>query len=179
MLEDIEQRIREIYHAHYQDVYYFLLHFTGNRSDAEDLTQEVFTRALKGLAKFDGRVALKTWLFSIAKYAAIDHYHKQKVRSLFSENWLMRLTTHEESPESILTKRENAQELKQAIQKLKPHYRLVLILRCIEEYSIKETAEIMGVSESKVKVNTHRALKLIKEMMEQTEEGGFQSEWAR
>nr|WP_274518109.1 sigma-70 family RNA polymerase sigma factor [Brevibacillus brevis] len=69
--------------------------------------------------------------------------------------------------------------MKQAIQKLAPHYRLVLILRCIEEYSVKETAEILGVSESKVKVNTHRALKLVKEMMDDTEEGGFLNEWAR
>ncbi|WP_425304101.1 sigma factor-like helix-turn-helix DNA-binding protein [Brevibacillus brevis] len=54
-----------------------------------------------------------------------------------------------------------------------------MILRCIEEYSVKETAEILGVSESKVKVNTHRALKLVKEMMDDTEEGGFLNEWAR
>ncbi|TQR35516.1 RNA polymerase sigma factor [Brevibacillus brevis] len=179
MQEDIEQRISAIYHAHYQDVYYFLLHFTGNQNDAEDLTQEVFTRVLKGLAGFDGRVTLKTWLFSIAKHAAIDQHRKQKVKSFFSENWLMKLATKEGSPENVLTKRENVRELKQAIQKLAPHYRLVLILRCIEEYSIKETAEILGVSESKVKVNTHRALKLVKEMMDDTEEGGLLNEWAR
>ncbi|MED1948622.1 RNA polymerase sigma factor [Brevibacillus formosus] len=67
-----------MYHAHYQDVYYFLLHFSGNQNDAEDLTQEVFTRVLKGLAGFDGRFTLKTWLFSIAKHAAIDQHRKQK-----------------------------------------------------------------------------------------------------
>ncbi|GAB1534101.1 MULTISPECIES: hypothetical protein [Brevibacillus] len=39
MQEDIKQRISAIYHAHYQDVYYFLLHFTGNQNDAEDLTR--------------------------------------------------------------------------------------------------------------------------------------------
>lgn len=178
MDEDIEQRIRQIYYAYYQDVYYFLLHFTGNQSDAEDLTQEVFTRLLQGLSRYDGRVAMKTWLFSIAKHAAIDQYRKQKIKSLFSENWLRNLVTKEGVPETALTSKENLRELKQALQKLKPHHRLVVILRCIEEYSIKETAEILGISEAKVKVDTHRALKQLKKLMEDLLEGGWQGEWA-
>lgn len=178
MGDDLEQRIRTIFSNHYQDVYAFLIHFTGNQNDAEDLTQEVFARLLQALPRYDGRVAMKTWLFSIAKHVAIDQYRKQKIKEFFSESWLRSIATKDDLPEASLSNKENMRELKQVLQQLKPHYRLVVILRCIEEYSVSETAQILGISEGKVKVDTHRALKRMKKIMGDSLEGGLQREWA-
>jgi len=76
---NLESRIVEIYNLYYLDVYRFLVCFSGNQNDAEDLTQEVFIRVLKSLTNFNGKYNLKTWIFSIAKHVAVDHYRKKKV----------------------------------------------------------------------------------------------------
>lgn len=75
-LERLEESISKIYRHYYLDVYRFLICFSGNQNDAEDLTQEVFIRVLNNLANFNGG-NLKTWIFSIAKHTAIDHYRKK------------------------------------------------------------------------------------------------------
>ncbi len=76
---NLESRIVEIYNLYYLDVYRFLVCFSGNQNDAEDLTQEVFIRVLKSLTNFNGKYNLKTWIFSIAKHVAVDHYRKKTV----------------------------------------------------------------------------------------------------
>lgn len=178
MHEDLNQRIRVIYETHYWDVYYFLLHFTGNQNETEDLTQDVFTSLLRALPKYDGRVAIKTWLFSIAKYIAIDYYRKQKLKFFFSEKRLGKLKSNEGVPEVELSHKEELWQLKRALQKLKPQYRMVIILRSIRGCSVKETAELLGISEAKVKVDYHRGLKQLQTYMGGSEKGGWHNEFA-
>ncbi|USG64913.1 sigma-70 family RNA polymerase sigma factor [Brevibacillus ruminantium] len=178
MTEDLEQRIRDIYQTYYEDVYSFLYYFTGRREDAEDMTQEVFTRLLKALPRYDGRVSMRTWLFSIARYAAIDQYRKQKLFSLFSKNELEDMKSCEGLPEQSLESKEEMRMVNEALQKLKPHYRMVVILRGVREHSIKETAELLNITEAKVRVDYHRALKMLQKSLGD-EKGGVFGEFAR
>lgn len=85
--EKLEDTIDEIYTRHYLDVYRFLICFSGNQNDAEDLTQEVFIRVLNNLANLKSLINVKTWIFSIAKHVAIDHYRKKKFASLFTDGF--------------------------------------------------------------------------------------------
>ncbi|GEC93473.1 RNA polymerase sigma factor [Brevibacillus brevis] len=178
MDDDLNENMRSIYQQHYLAVYCFLLHFAGNQNETEDLTQEVFTRVVKALPAYDGRVAVKTWLFSIAKHIAIDRYRKQKLYELVSENWLMRLTAKNGIPEVELDSKEEIREIKEALQRLKPSYRMVVILRSVEGYSIRETAELLDISEAKVKVIYHRALKKLQHYLKDSLEGGIPHELA-
>ncbi|CAM5781806.1 RNA polymerase sigma factor [Brevibacillus borstelensis] len=178
MTDDLEQLIRTIYKTYYEDVYTFLYYFTGRREDAEDMTQEVFTRLLKALPRYDGRVSMRTWLFSIARHAAIDQYRKQKWLRLFSATLLDDMRSQDGLPEESLAAKEEMRMVKEALQKLKPHYRVIVIVRGIKEYSIKETAELLHISEAKVRVDYHRALKMLQKYMG-GEEGGVISEFAR
>jgi len=171
--DDLAKQISEIYEAYYNDLYYFLVYFTNKQEDAEDLTQEVFSRLLKAWPQYDGRVAMKTWLFSIAKHVAIDHYRKMKWQRLFSDIWLIRMMTKEGLPEPELEMKEEMRLIKEALQRLKPHLRIVVILRYIEEYSVKETAELLSIPETKVRVDCHRALQSLKKMLGQSIEGGI------
>ncbi|USG65018.1 RNA polymerase sigma factor [Brevibacillus ruminantium] len=173
MSDDLEKRISEIYETYYDAIYYFLLYFTNRQEDAEDLTQEVFSRLLKVLPQYDGRVTMKTWLFTIAKYVAIDQYRKRRWQRLFSDNWLARLVTKEGLPEPELELKEEMRHIQQALQKLKPQLRIIVILRYIEEYSVKETAEILSIPETKVRVDCHRGLQSLKKILAQSEEGGM------
>ncbi|MEJ8547892.1 RNA polymerase sigma factor [Brevibacillus borstelensis] len=178
MTDDLEQRIRTIYQTYYEDVYTFLYYFTGRREDAEDMAQEVFTRLLKALPRYDGRVSMKTWLFSIARYAAIDQYRKQKWFNLFSTNQFDDMRSRDGLPEEELETKEEMRMVKEALQKLKPHYRMIVIVRGIKDYSIKETAELLNISEAKVRLDYHRALKMLQKYLGE-EEGGVISEFAR
>ncbi|WP_102275313.1 RNA polymerase sigma factor [Cytobacillus massiliigabonensis] len=160
-IENLEDRIIEIYRWHYLDVYRFLICFTGNQNDAEDLTQEVFVRVLNNLSNFNTG-SLKTWIFSIAKHTAIDHYRKKRFSSIFKEGFFKQLPSSEMEPDDLMERNEVKIIVHAAISKLKPDYRAVVILRGVNELTIKETADILQCSESKVKVDYHRALKILK-----------------
>ncbi|KPB06374.1 RNA polymerase sigma factor [Bacillus sp. CHD6a] len=161
-VKDIESSIVVIYNKHHLDVYRFLICFSGNLNDAEDLTQEVFIRVLKNLPNFNCTNNLKTWIFSIAKHVAIDHYRKRKFATIFREGFFKQLESNNKKPDEEYEINEMKEIVHDAISKLKPSYRAVVILRGINEFSIKETSEILKCSESKVKVDYHRALKTLK-----------------
>lgn len=175
-MQDIEQQILFIYEQYYLDIYQFLLYYTGNRSEAEDLTQEVFFRLLKALPTFNGRAELKTWIFSIARFVAIDNYRKQKIARFLSSDWLKKLPEPSALPEDIYESKETKHELLKAINSLKPAYRLVIYLRGIKELSIKEAAEILGCSESKVKTDFSRGLKQLQKKVKPHDWGGLRNE---
>ncbi|MEK9197081.1 MULTISPECIES: RNA polymerase sigma factor [Bacillales] len=161
-LKNLESSIVNIYNNYYLDVFRFLVYFSGNQNDAEDLTQEVFIRVLKNLPHFKSGSNLKTWIFSIAKHVAVDHYRKKKFISIFKEGFFTQLESKDKRPDEEFEITEMEQFIHEAISKLKPNYRAVVILRGIHEFSIKETSEILRCSESKVKVDYHRALRELK-----------------
>lgn len=96
--ENIEEQIDKIYNLHYLDVYRFLICFSGNQNDAEDLTQEVFIRVINNLSNKARITNLKTWIFSIAKYVAIDHYRKKRFSSLFTDGFFKQIASTEKDP---------------------------------------------------------------------------------
>ncbi|MGD8189587.1 RNA polymerase sigma factor [Brevibacillus ginsengisoli] len=169
-----------MYERHHHDVYQFLLYFTGNQNDAEDLTQEVFVRVIHSLDRFEARSDVKTWLFAIAKNAAMNHYRKRKWQQILSGNWIsFMMTATEGNPEKEAESKEVEQELIAAIQTLPPRYRMVVILRGIKEYSVRETAESLGCSEANVKTTMHRALKLLHTKLSKTVRGELYSGLAK
>ncbi|MFB6467410.1 RNA polymerase sigma factor [Cytobacillus sp. Hz8] len=163
--KNLEAQIDIIYQRYYLEVYRFLMCFSGNQNDAEDLTQEVFIRVLNNLSNINSIVNLKTWIFSIAKHVAIDHYRKRRFSSLFTDGFFKYMVSTEKEPNEVYEQNEMKRLVHRAISKLKPNYRAVVILRGINEFSIKETSEILQYSESKVKVDYHRALKELKKKL--------------
>ncbi|WBL16609.1 RNA polymerase sigma factor [Sutcliffiella sp. NC1] len=164
-LDNLEDSISRIYDHYYLDVYRFLICFSGNQSDAEDMTQEVFIRVLHNLGSFNSDGNLKTWIISIAKHVAVDNYRKKRFYAIFKDSFFNQVKSTEKGPNDIYEQNEMRNVLHEAISNLKPNYRTVVILRGINEFSIKESAQILGCSESKVKVNYHRALKDLKKKL--------------
>ncbi|TKC18849.1 RNA polymerase sigma factor [Robertmurraya kyonggiensis] len=171
---NLENRIIEIYRSHYLDVYRFLICFTGSQNDAEDLTQEVFIRVLKNLPNYN-EGNLKTWIFSIAKHVAIDHYRKKRFTQVFKDGFFKQIASTEKGPNELFEQNELKRTVQLAISTLKPDFRAVVILRGISELSIKETADVLDCSESKVKVDYHRAMKILKKKLHIDAEGGIGS----
>ncbi|MGG3914313.1 RNA polymerase sigma factor [Rossellomorea vietnamensis] len=163
--EELEVTISKLYGEHYLDVYKFLICFSGNRNDAEDLTQEVFIRVLHHLSRYNHQSSIKTWILSIAKHVAIDHYRKKKFVSIFKDSFFKRLVSGGKQQIEELEEKELQKTIRDAIASLKPDYKSIVILRGINEFSVKETSDILQCSQSKVKVNYHRALKELKKKL--------------
>ena len=165
MMEDLDmsnrkETISDWFHQYSHDVYDYLVYYTG-KTDVEDLVQETFIKAGKGLQSYQSKSSPKTWMISIARNVAIDETRKRQRRiwnnaSSFDERFGV---DDAETPEKILMQSEAIQELYLAIQQLKKNYRDVVILRGIKGFSVAETAEILNWKETKVRTNYHRALK--------------------
>jgi RNA polymerase sigma-70 factor, ECF subfamily len=164
--------IEDLYDQYYRDVYHFSLFFTNNKQEAEDITQETFIKVMKNLHQLKESSKQKTWILSIAKNTAIDLKRKQKLIQFLPNILKDQQDYQSPSNEGAVIQLENWQELQRALLKLKPAYRSIVILRALKQLSIKETAEILGYKESKVRVDYHRALTRLKSYL-QLEEGGI------
>ncbi|WP_413299560.1 RNA polymerase sigma factor [Bacillus sp. 1P10SD] len=170
-MSDRNEIMHELYERHFDDVYHYLLYFTNSKSEAEDLTQDTFIKVFKSYDSFRQQSSLKTWILSIARRTAIDHYRKKKMISILPSILTDMRKSEDYIPEDEMVHNHNWGVLQMALIQLKPDYRNVIILRGLKEYSIKETAEVLGWKESKVKVDYHRAIKLLKKYVDNSNEG--------
>lgn len=161
----------ELYSKYHHDVYQFLFYMVKNREQAEDLVQEVYIRVLKSYERFEGKSSEKTWLFSIARNVAIDHFRKSKgwkQRMLEKFDWSTgQVKDDRPIPEEIALQNEEVGMIYQCLDNCTLDQRMVIIMRYMQELSISETAEALGWTESKVKTTQHRALKALKKEMEE------------
>lgn len=160
----------DIYSKYHQDLYQFVFYMVKNREEAEDLVQEVYIRVMKSYDRFEGKSSEKTWLFSIAKNVAIDHFRKQKgwKERIFEKFDWDRQQVKDTSPlpEEEALQNEEIRKLYECLDQCSTNQRLVIVMRFLNGLSITETAEVLSWTESKVKTTQHRALKLLKTMME-------------
>lgn len=158
----------DIYENYHQDLYRFIFYMVKDKEVTEDLVQEVYIKVLKSKNTFKGNSSKKTWLFSIARHTTIDHFRSQKSkkeRVLDFFDWGEKgesLKDDRPLPEEVLIKDEQIQLVYRYLDKCSIDQRSVLILRFIQSFSIKETAEILNFSESKVKTTQHRGIKVVK-----------------
>jgi len=148
--------------------YNFLYQITKDKNIIDDLTQETFLKAWKYIKKFDTEKNFKTWLFTIAKNTAFDYFKKKKTTPFaFFEteegyNKLEKIVDTEKDLEEIIGKKELEKELDNKLEKISPVYRIVLILRYKDGFSIQEIAEILGKPQNTVKSQHQRALLALK-----------------
>jgi len=140
-------------------VYHFALYYTNSREEAEDITQETFFKVMKQLDKLKDLDKVKTWILSIARNTAVDIHRREKVKRLLIEKLSWQPVLKEVSkPLEMIEKNEQWQKVQEALMTLKSHDRTIIICRMLKDYTIQETAEILGISEVKVRVDFHRAM---------------------
>lgn len=166
----MEETFQKIYDTYHQDLFQFLFYMVKDKSQAEDLVQEVYIRVLHSYETFEGRSGEKTWLLSIARHVAIDWFRKQQTirqRIMGTFDWEKQdVKDRQPLPEDILMQNENLNEIFKALDKCTLDQRSVIVLRFIQGYSIAETAQALHFSESKVKTTQHRGLKVLRKQME-------------
>jgi RNA polymerase sigma-70 factor (ECF subfamily) len=161
--------VEHLYKTYHQDVFQFLMYMVKDRDLSEDLMQEVFVRVIKSHPQFKGKSSEKTWLFSIARNVSIDHFRKNKKWKQKMVDDLDRMMLSAEGtdhiPEDITIEKEEIRVLYQLLDECTNDQKMVLVMRFIQDLSIKETAVALKWSESKVKTTQHRAMKLLKKKL--------------
>lgn len=146
---------------------------TGNREDAEDAMQDAFLKAYAHLDGFQQDSRFYTWLVRIAANEALMRLRKRRPGQLSldepieGESDLMprELEDWRPNPEREYAKAELQTLLGEVIEKLEPEYRIVLVLRDIEELSTQETADALGLSVTNVKSRLLRARLKLREKL--------------
>ncbi|GAA0317941.1 RNA polymerase sigma factor YlaC [Bacillus carboniphilus] len=166
MSEELD--MEHLYNQYHRDIYQFALYFTNSIQDAEDITQDTFIKAMRNVKTIQDTSRIKFWLLSIARHTAIDHIRKKKFSKLIPD-FFEKLIASDKSLDEQVVAKEKWEEIQKTLLKLKPHYRSLLILRGIQELTTKETADILGCTELKVRVDFHRAVKQLKKYVSDTE----------
>jgi RNA polymerase sigma-70 factor (ECF subfamily) len=132
----------------------FVMHgYTTNFDDAEDLVQETFVKAYRNIRKYKNKFKFSTWLFTIARHLAIDHYHQIRRDSVFETKACENISdTSEQADISDFG-------LWSLAEKLSPDQYHVLWFKYAGNMPIKEISRIMGKSQVNVKVLLYRARK--------------------
>lgn len=165
----------------YRDsLYFMLLKMTNNATDAEDMTIEAFGKAFKSIELYSPKYAFSTWLFRIATNNAIDFIRKKKQGTLSidkSQNGEEGGTTLSQNlesealdPEEIFVRDQKIEMMRQVVDRLKPHYKLLIELRYFKEFSYEEIAEEMDLPLGTVKAQLFRAREFLYNIMKNAKE---------
>ncbi len=153
----------ELYDFYVDKIYRFIYFKVPTTNDAEDLTSEVFLRVWQYIRDNIEIDNLKAFLYRVSRNAVIDFYRKNNKKETMSLDSVEVIDTMR--TENLIEKIDNSikiEKIYQKLDKLKEEYREVILFRFVDEYSIKEIAEIMGKSKGAIRVLLHRALEKIR-----------------
>jgi len=157
---------------HQRLVYAAALHLLGNHSDADDVTQEAFVRAYRGLASFDGRADFFTWLYRIAVNTALNALRSGKRGAALHQRGGVEAAHVGGRPEALghgapnpAQRAEHTGEVARvlaAVAELSPALRVTLVLATVEELPHKQIADILQIPEGTVAWRVNEARRLLK-----------------
>lgn len=161
----------QLVEAYQKPVYSLCLRMVSNPTDAEDLAQEAFVKAWRGLQSYKFESSFSTWLYRLTGNVCIDFLRKQKRKTVIS------LTASEEDtpeldipdpeplPEEQVLHKEKQQAVSAAMEQLQESERLVLTLRVVEELSYEQIAEVMDIKVGTVKSRIARARERLRKIL--------------
>jgi RNA polymerase sigma-70 factor (ECF subfamily) len=156
-------------------VYAAALHVTGNHADAEDVAQETFVRAYRGLASFDGRADFFTWLYRIAINTALNRLRSGRRSRALADAGAAEVAQLGGKPEDLGTPRyapdeqaaltQEVRTVLEAVAALSPTLRVTLLLATVEGLSHKQIAAVLDVPEGTVAWRVNEARRLLRERL--------------
>lgn len=155
-----QQDFQTVYQENLHLIYRYVYSKVGSREEAEDVTSQIFIKAMRGLHAERGALSAQKWLFQVARTTIADFWRARyriatsSLEALLDAGW--EGPTQSEAVEINTSPAERVQRLLQALPE---HYREVLTCRFLLNLSIRETAQRLGLSEANVKVMQFRAIK--------------------
>jgi RNA polymerase sigma-70 factor (ECF subfamily) len=179
MNSEEEARFNELMQATYRKVFNMAFRLAGNRSDAEDLTQEAFFRAYRSFSDFEGDRPFENWIFRIVTRLFLDllRNRRRRVKSVSydtplqngsgDENLFFDMPDDQPSPEQHMMDGAFNEDLQRALNSLSAEQRLLVTLADIEGVPYKDIADMMGKPVGTIRSRLHRTHKLIRSRLEQ------------
>jgi len=175
MTEEVNQNLNTSFNQSYEEfsdaIFRYCLYQTSKREVALDLTQDTFIKTWEYLSKGNKVDNLKAFLYKVAGNLVIDYRRKKKSESL---DQIIEGGMDVKSDINEMEQTENVFEKDLAlkvIDQLEEKYKDVLILRFVEDMSIKEIAKIMHQGENKISVRIHRGIQKLKDALEKNQNG--------
>jgi RNA polymerase sigma-70 factor (ECF subfamily) len=169
-----ERAYGKIFRLCYSDIYDYIIRRVGNRTDAEDLTMQVFAHGLKAMSSYEERGhSVKAWLYRIAHNTVVDHFRSQRVSLEFDE--IPEIADGRDIEQEVSLK-EDLRDLYREIARLPVAQSEVLILRFIEDRSVAETAMILDKKEVTVRALQFKGIRNLREKMVPSREEGSTGE---
>lgn len=166
-----EEAFTHLVDRYYERIYRVALRIIRNPDDAEEVTQEVFARAVGALDRFDFRASFYTWLVSIAKNAAFDLIRSQQrrgkhLRAVQTEDDLADVAlAGDGDPVDAVSGGELRDRVTAALERLSVRDRTLLVLREYEDLQYEEIARVLGCSVGTVESGIHRARKRLRALL--------------
>ena len=159
-----QESARLLYERLERRLFRFLLAYAGDVETAEDLTHEVFLRLWQSCDRYREEGNFRAFLYRIARNVATDSYrHRRATERALDHQRPVIDTERNEAWMDVMV-------LHQALSRLRPAYRDVLVLRFLEQMKTEEVAEVLGKSAGAVRVLQHRALQALRKTLKAMEE---------
>lgn len=160
--DEREQKFISVYHSYVDEIYQYVYLRTGMiKALAEDITQDIFMDIYKGLSGFKGLCSERTWVFRIAKNKLNDFYRKQyspKFEVIEIDEYLAEhLNDPSQDIQEIMIKSFERERVRACLNGLPEQYRIVLVLKYIDEKTVKEIATIVDKSPKAIESVLQRA----------------------
>ena len=162
--EHDQEAFAQLYEKHFDRIYRYLVLKLGDATEAEDMTQQVFLKALQSIASFKWKgVSFSAWLFRIAHNQSVDFFRKNARRGNVPLN--DSLVAGGADPQSAVEQKSEIERMLSAARELTRSQRDVLSLRFAGGLSIAEIAGIMGKSQGAIKALQHSAVVSLRRKM--------------
>jgi RNA polymerase sigma-70 factor (ECF subfamily) len=159
-----EMALTQIYEENFDRIYRYIVLKIGDRTEAEDMTQQVFLNVLKSISSYKSKgMPFTSWLYRIAHNQVVDFLRKKSRRTLVPLD--ESIPSIADDPESAAVQRIEIERLAVAAKKLTPAQQEVVSLRFAAELSVAEVARVMGRSEGAVKALQHSAIVALRRVL--------------
>lgn len=159
-----EEAFAQLYEEYFNKIYRYIVIRIGDAMEAEDITQQVFLKALQSIGSFKWRgIPFSAWLYRIAHNQVVDHLRKTKRRITVPIDEVT--VAVESNPQQEVEQKFDLQQLTAAIQRLTEAQRAVISLRFTSELSTAEVAKTLGKSQGAIKALQHSAIVALRRVL--------------
>jgi RNA polymerase sigma-70 factor (ECF subfamily) len=156
--------MRTLFCRHRVALYRWLLRLVRDEALAEDLLSDVFLDVWRQAASFEARSSVSTWLLAIARYKALSARRRRPDAEL-DETIASRVADPSDDPEIVLEKKDRSELLRHSLEQLSPEHGEVIDLVYYHGKSVKDAAEIIGISEATVKTRMFYARRKLADLV--------------
>ena len=170
VLAGSDEAFRALMTRYQTNIYRLAYYWTGNRDDAQDLTQECFIHLYKVLGRFDSRYRFPVWMYKVCTNRCINWIKaNRRAREIVPFSHLteqaLDIPDTAPGPAEAAFSGELKQKLLETVESLPEKYRVPIVLRYLEDFSYKEIAAIMDISVKNAEIRIHRARKMLCDLL--------------